>query len=71
MIVDTLIVQEENGMYKIERYNNQNLDEYNYIAELNHEKLFTCKINNDYYMKTISIKDIMDYLVKEFNYKAN
>lgn len=67
-MLDTLIV-EENGVYKIERYKGQNLDEYNYIAEMDHDKLITEKTLNHWYMETISIKDIMDYLIKEFDYK--
>lgn len=68
-MVDTLIV-EENGIYKIERYQGQNLDEYNHVAELNHDKLLEHKHNKYcYYMKTISLDDIFNYLASEFDYK--
>lgn len=68
MVVDTLIV-ERDGMYKIERYNGQNLDEYNHIAELNHEYLVEAKESKHWYMESVSFKDVFDYLAQEFNYK--
>lgn len=67
-MVDTLILQTENG-YIIEKYEGQNLDEYNHIAELNHEQLVTFKTNNYYFMKNITLIEIYNYLAKEFNYK--
>ena len=71
-MVDTIIV-EENGVYKIERYKGQNLDEYPYIAETMHEELLTMKVNENmpgyWYMKDITLNDIYNYMIKEFNYK--
>ena len=71
-MVDTLVV-EENGIYKIERYKGQNLDEYPHVAEVNHEELCTMKINEKeigyFFMRNITLDDIFNYLVKEFNYK--
>lgn len=70
-ITDTLIV-ERNGKYQIEPYEGQNLDEYDYAAEMNHDKLLENKYQQDngaFYMKDITIADIMDYLKKRYNLK--
>lgn len=68
METDTLIIETTSG-YEIEKYKDQNLDEYCYIAELNHEQLVTFKTNNYYFMKTITLTDIFNYLKKEFDSK--
>lgn len=71
-ITDTLIV-ERDGTYKIERYNGQNLDEYDYVAEMNHDKLLSNKYQQDngaFYMRDITLKDIYDYLRKNYNLKG-
>lgn len=68
-ITDTLIV-ERNGRYQIEQYNDQNLDEYDHAAEMNHDKLLQNKYqenNGAFYMRGISINEIMDYLRKNYN----
>lgn len=65
---DTLIVL-KNGKNSIEKYVGQNLDEYDHIAELNHEKLLECKANRHWYMSGISYECIFDYLKQEFGYK--
>lgn len=50
---DTLVVL-KNGKNVLERYAGQNLDEYNHIAELNHEKIIEQKVNGFWYMEGIS-----------------
>lgn len=67
-MIDTLIVK-LNGKYCIERYDGQNLDEYAYTAELNHDSLCTYKANNVYFMASITYSEIFDYLVREFGYR--
>ena len=67
-MIDTLIVLKD-GKHIIEKYKGQNLDEYDHVAEINHEKLVEQKVNNYYYMEQISYDEIFIYLAKEFNYK--
>lgn len=64
-MTDTLIVEKDNK-YFIEKYQGQNLDEYSYIAELNHEKLLNYKALDYYFMKTITINQILEYINHEF-----
>ena len=75
---DTVIV-EHNGTYRIEFVGDRNLDEdFGQVREMNHDKL----MDNLYYStsknankwekeiyKDISIKDVFDYLKKQFNWK--
>ncbi len=71
-VVDTLIV-ERDGRYQIEQYAGQNLDEYDYAAEMNHDKLLTNKYQQDHgawYMRDITLDDIYDYLKKKYNFKV-
>lgn len=65
---DTLVVL-KNGKNVLERYTGQNLDEYDHIAELNHEKIIEQKVNGFWYMDGISYEYIFNYLEKEFDYK--
>lgn len=67
-MIDTLIVQNGNK-FEIEKYDGQNLDEYEHVAELNHDELCTHKANGYYYMETITMVDIFNYLTNEFNYQ--
>lgn len=70
--IDTLIVQGPDGKMHIERYRGQDLDTYPHFAEVNHDKLVDIKSNggkwNEAAMNGIAIKDIYDYLGKEFNF---
>lgn len=74
-VTDTLIV-ERNGKYQIEKYTNQDLDNYDYTFEMNHSKLLSEKASNgvnkfmDDVMKDISLDNIFNYLKKEFNFKG-
>lgn len=64
---DTLIVL-KNGRNAIEKYAGQNLDEYDHIAEMNHEKLIEYKVNGYWYMNGITYDDIYNYLTEEIGY---
>lgn len=64
-IIDTLII-ERNGRYMIESYQGQDLDNYDYDVELNHNELLYCKEQDRYFMKDITIKQILDY-IKNFD----
>ena len=67
-MIDTLIVEKDNE-YFIEKYQGQNLDEYDHISELDHNNLLNYKAIGCYFMKTITIKQILEYMQKEFGYK--
>lgn len=58
--IDTLILQD----WTLERYTNQDLDNYNYMYELNHEDLLNQHML--YFSKNITIEHCMNYL-KQFN----
>ena len=64
--IDTLIVMRD-GRQLIERYKNQNLDEYDHEYELNHDRLLELKYSKA--IENISIQDIFEYLKKYFNLK--
>ena len=66
--MDTLVI-ERNGKYILEKYNEQDLDTYDHVAETNHDNLMNMKIMENkvgyWYMRNITIAEIMEY-VKQF-----
>lgn len=70
--MDTLVITRE-GKQILERYNGQDLDTYDYDLELNHEDIptewFNDKLREYHFMNTITWKEIVEYLTKEFKYQ--